>query len=93
MTVDRWVEMAVQKILQGFTACPHVSDCPVMVTYRRGEQLCPLDDDHASPQFRWDSHGQVMTLSDREIPKPSLGLLGLPHIAETGTSEIDCIER
>src|SRR6185369_16870255 len=93
MAVDRWVEMTMQKVLQAFTACLHVSDCPVMVTYRRGKQLSPLDDDHASPQFRWYSHGQVMTLSDREVPKPSLGLLGLPHIAETGTSDIDAIQR
>ena len=63
-----------------------------MVTYRRGEQLCPLDDDHASPQFRRDSHSQVMTLSDREVAKPSFGIPALPHIAETGTSEIDAIE-
>ena len=86
--------MAVQKIFQGFTRKPSCGDFQSSHGHpRRGEQLCALEDDHASPQFRWDRHGQVMTLSDREGPKPWLGRLGRLHIAETGTSEIDAIER
>jgi hypothetical protein len=34
-----------------------------------------------------------MALPDREVPQPSPGLLGLSHVAQTGSREVDAIER
>jgi hypothetical protein len=84
--------MAVQEILKGLPAGLHVGDDPFPFS-RANKQFSPLDDDNARPELRRSGHGQMMTLPDWKVPKPSPGLLGLAYVAETGSREVDAIER
>ncbi len=44
------------------------------------------------PEFRRGGHGQMMALTDRKAPQPSPGLLGLSHVTQTGSWEVDAVE-
>jgi hypothetical protein len=71
----------------------HRLDCSPLRGVELHKQFGPLDYNHSLPQLRRHGVGQVVALANWEIPKPTLGLLGLADICEPSSMQIDAIDN